>query len=150
MSDSHRPDSARAALDQAREHERNAANRLKVPWWHDPLIGLLLAMIVVHHAMPTPFNLFLVTFGVLGVFLLLRHYTSQDVWVDGWRKGRTYPVSVAFVVIYLVIYFGGMALYHLADQVWAVPASALAVFLLTVVFGRVWLAVWRREVSGSP
>lgn len=149
MHDQQQSDSARATLDGARERERAAARRVQPPWWHDPVIGLLLAVVVSHHAFPVSFGLFMVGGGLLGILLVLRHYKNQDAWVDGWREGRTYPYSIAFVVAYLIIYFGSMALYHQADMVWAVPAAAFAVFLLTIVFGRVWMAVWRREISES-
>lgn len=148
MNEPQRSDSPRAALDQAQERERAATRRLQVPWWHDPLVGLLLAGVVVTHAVPVTFGLFMVTLGLLGIALVLRHYMSQDVWVDAWRQGQTRPYSVAFVVVYVTIYLGSMALYHLAEMAWVVPASAVAVFALTILFGRLWMAVWRREISG--
>ncbi|MCC5856039.1 MAG: hypothetical protein JJU10_10260 [Idiomarina sp.] len=140
---------AKDALQGVADAKRHVAKSFTPPWWHDPVLGLLLAMLVVHHAAPMPFYILIVAIGVIGIALITRHYTSQEIWVDGWRTGKTLPYTIAFAVIYLIIYGGNAALYHLFGVTWIVPVAAILMFVLTIVFGKVWMHVWRKEMNSD-
>ncbi|MCL5255988.1 MAG: hypothetical protein M1363_07700, partial [Gammaproteobacteria bacterium] len=95
-------EAAVAALNLVKEKKKSIVKHLHVPWWQDPVIGLLMAILVIHHAAPMPFDIIIVAVGCIGMVLVLRHYTNQALWVSGWRKGKTRKLSYAFFIIYLV------------------------------------------------
>ncbi|MCC5880825.1 MAG: hypothetical protein JJU03_13130 [Idiomarina sp.] len=138
--------SAQAALSMVNQQKQNIVERLHIPWWQGPLTGLCMAILVVSHAVPTPYNLLLVGIACVGIFAMLRSYTSQPVWVSGWRKGKTRSLSVTFFIVYLLHYFGSMWLFSRGHS-WIIPVTAFSIFIVAIIYGRVWVAVWRKDME---
>ena len=141
-------EAAQAALSMVNQQKKAIAKHLHVPWWQGPLIGLCMALFVVSHAAPTPFNLLVVAVGCFGVFFMLRQYTNQQVWVSGWRKGKTRSLSVVFFTVYLIHYFVSMWLFSRGHN-WIIPASATSIFIIAILYGHIWMAVWRKEMEAD-
>lgn len=139
---------ARRSLDSIRGSGKRIVDQLHVPWWHDPLLGLCLALLVMHHGFPTPLDILSVVLGCLGVFFVLHNYTHQKVWVSGWRKGKTEVVSYIFFVVYLIV-FAASYYFNWKGYTWVVPLSGAFIFVALMIFGRVWMAVWRKEMEES-
>lgn len=141
------PETARRALAAVRERKAASSKRLNAPWWYDPVLGGAVAVLMLQAAVPLPWNVFPAALGCIVIALTLRHYTSQDVWVNGWRRGKTLPVNFAYMAGFLALYgfaFGGK---HLLGLGWAPYASAAGAFIGMFIFNRVWMAVWRREME---
>jgi hypothetical protein len=147
MTDDMTPDDARRALAEVSARERGSAARLTWPWWYDPALGGLIAAIMIHTVLPMPFNVLLVAAACAGIALLIGHYQSQDVWVSGWRNGRTRAVSLGCFAGFLGLYGLSIGAWHLFGILWIPVAAAVAGFIGVIVFNHVWLAVWRREMA---
>lgn len=141
-------EAAVAALNLVKEKKKSIVKHLHVPWWQDPVIGLLMAILVIHHAAPMPFDIIIVAVGCIGMVLVLRHYTNQDIWVSGWRRGKTRKLSYAFFIIYLVHLFGSMWLNSQGEH-WVIPVSAVSIFVITQIYGRLWMSTWRKEMEAE-
>lgn len=140
-------DKASFELADVKRKKQEIVSKFRVHIWHDPILGVLLAVIVIHHAFPMPWNVLVAAAGVLGITLFVQHYTNQDIWVDGWRKGRTLWVTISFLTAYLIIYAASIMLYQLGQHFWILPTASLLVFILTILFGRLWMTVWRNEMN---
>ncbi|RUO21499.1 hypothetical protein [Aliidiomarina haloalkalitolerans] len=141
-------EAAVAALNLVKEKKKSIVKHLHLPWWQDPVIGLLMAMLVIHHAAPMPYDIIIVAVGCIGMVLVLRHYTNQALWVSGWRRGKTRKLSYAFFVIYLIHLFGSMWLNSQGHQ-WIIPVSAVSIFVIAQIYGRVWMSTWRKEMEAE-
>lgn len=139
---------ARKSLESIKGSNKRIVDKLVAPWWHDPLLGLCLALLVMHHGFPTPLDILSVVLGCLGVFFVLHSYTHQKVWVSGWRKGKTEVVSYIFFVVYLIV-FAASYYFNCKGYTWVVPLSGAFIFVALMIFGRVWMAVWRKEMEES-
>lgn len=143
-----RQEQALAALNLVNEQKKVVVKRLQVPWWQSPLIGFFMAVLVVNHAAPRPFDILLVVFSCVGLALMLRFYMNQALWVSGWRKGKTRPLSFAFFGVYLLHYFGSMWLIKGGHQ-WVVPVAAISMFCTVQIYGWLWMKIWRKEMEAN-
>ncbi|WP_213999592.1 hypothetical protein [Arsukibacterium sp.] len=139
---------AQSALSMINQQKQNIVKRLHIPWWQGPLTGLYMAVLVVSHAAPMPYNSLLVGFACVGIFFMLRSYTSQPVWVSGWRNGKTRALSVTFIVVYLLHYFGSMWLFS-RGVTWVIPVIAISIFVIAVIYSQIWLVVWRKDMEAD-
>ena len=67
---------------------------------------------------------------------------------SGWRRGKTRKLSYAFFVIYLIHLFGSMWLNSQGHQ-WIIPVSAVSIFVIAQIYGRVWMSTWRKEMEAE-
>jgi|GEM_PF-6355543 len=141
-------EAAVAALNLVKEQKKSIVKHLHVPWWQAPVIGLVMAFLVNYHAAPRPYDLIVVAISCICIILVLRHYTHQDVWVSGWRKGKTRKLSYAFFIVYLIHLFGSMWLNNQGEH-WVIPVSAVSIFVIAQIYGHLWMSTWRKEMEAE-
>jgi glucan phosphoethanolaminetransferase (alkaline phosphatase superfamily) len=140
------PEDARRALSEISAREQGSAARLDWPLWRELVLSGCASGLLLTVALPTPFALLLTVFLVFGIIMMLRSYTTQPVWVSGYRKGRTLPLTIGFLAIYVLVVVGNWVGHDQTGSVWLPVASAITAFIILTVFNRVWMAVWRAEV----
>lgn len=146
MSEDLTPEEARQALADIGQRQRASAEQLEWPLWFELALGGCVSLLIGSHAAPRPFDLILIVLACAGIFGLVRHYTTRNVWVSGYRKGRTLPLTIGFVVALVGLYFGSFAGYQLTGLWWIPVAAAVVIFPVFIAFNRVWLAIWRAEM----
>jgi hypothetical protein len=127
------PEEARASLEDVHRVEAELADRLITPWWYYPGMGLCEALLVSSMAFPDALRAPALVIGVAGFGLLIRKYQR----LTGLGMSNQYFVlargwSVALVVV-IIAAFGVVLLF---DQPVITAATAVAVFVATVVLGR--------------
>src|SRR5450759_2959899 len=124
---------ARASLEDVRRMEADLADRLVTPWWYYPGLGLVEALIVSSLAFPQSLSAPALVIGLAGLGLLVRNYqrlTGLGMSNQYFALARGW--SVALVVVILV----ALVIVLLVDQPLVTAATAVVVFVATVVLGR--------------
>jgi hypothetical protein len=127
------PDEARASLEDVRHMEAELADRMVTPWWYSTGLGLFEALMVSSMAFSDALRALVLVVGLAGLGLLVRSYQR----LTGLGMSKQYFAlargwSVALVMVILV----GFGVVLLIDQPLATAASAVVVFVATVVLGR--------------
>ena len=141
------PEEARASLEDVRRMEADLADRLVTPWWYYPGLGLVEALIVSSMAFPDWWARAAQAIGLAGFVLLIRSYqrltglgmsNQYFALARGWSVALLVVVTVAIVVGLLV------------DQPVVTAATAVVVFVATVVLGpRADTAIRKRLRDGT-
>jgi len=127
------PEEARASLEDVRRMEADLADRMVTPWWYSTGLGLVEALMVSSMAFPDSVRALALVIGLAGLGLLVRSYqrlTGLGMSNQYFALARGW--SVALVVVILVAF--GVVL--LVDQPLVTAATAVVVFVATVVLGR--------------
>lgn len=128
------PEQARASLDDVRRMEADLADRMLTPWWLYPGWGLAEALIVTSLTFPTSLRTPALVVGVAGFGLLISAYkrlTGLGMSSQYFTLARKW--SIALMVVILTA-FAVMLLVN--DEPMVTAATALVVFVATVVLGR--------------
>ncbi len=140
------PEDARRALSEISAREQGSAARLEWPLWRELVLTGLVSGMVLAPLAARPFDILLIIACCGGILAMVRDYTRQPVWVSGYRKGRTQPMTFVFAGFVIALYLGSFAGYQ-ATGLWWIPVAASALmFLGFTVFNRIWMAVWRAEI----
>lgn len=142
-------DEARAALASVRATNDRIARDLGVctPWRHI-IVGLLMALLVGAITFSLAAQLVANVFVILvAVWLIRRDRQRTGVFVNGYRRGRTLPVTLAMIVV-----LAGMAVAAFSlreNHAGWLPKLGLAAlaFVVATCAGFVWQWVWRRELG---
>lgn len=127
------PEEARASLDEVRRTEADLADRMVTPWWYYPGLGLVEALMVTSLAFPTSLSALSLVIGLAGLGLLVRSYQR----LTGLGMSNQYfALAKGWSVALLVAILAAMVIMLLVDQPVVIAATALAVFVVTVVIGR--------------
>jgi len=123
----------RASLEDVHRMEVDLADRLVTPWWYYTGLGLVEALIVSSLAFPDALRAPALVIGLAGLGLLVRSYqrlTGLGMSNQYFALARGW--SVALVVVILV----AILVVLLVDQPLVIAATAVVVFVATVVLGR--------------
>jgi len=124
---------ARASLEDVHRVEAELADRLVTPWWYYTGLGLVEALMVSSMAFPDSLRAPALVIGLAGLGLLVRNYqrlTGLGMSNQYFALARGW--SVALVVVILV----ALVIVLLVDQPLVTAATAVVVFVATVVLGR--------------
>ena len=127
------PDEARASLDDVRRMEADLADRLITPWWYYPGLGLVEALLVSSVALPKSLSAPAMVVGLVGLGLLVSAYRR----LTGLGMSNQYfALARGWSVALLVVILGAFMIALLFDQPLVIAATAVVVFLATIVLGR--------------
>jgi hypothetical protein len=127
------PDDVRASLDAVNRVQADLADRLVSPWWYNPGLGLVEAVLVTSMASSTPLRPLPTVFGLAGLGLLVSAYkrrTGLGMSTQYFALTRAWSIALIMVII------AAMLLVFLADRPVVTAAAAMGVFVATVVLGR--------------
>lgn len=138
-------DEARAALLALSLGNADFAAAMACPAWRHAAFGALMATLVLAVTVPAPWYLPVYAIAFAGLVWLLRHDRARfGVFVNGYRRGRTLPVTLALLAAELGIVFLAMPTRHLPFPSPRGLACVAAAFVLataaSVLFQRVWIA----------
>ena len=127
------PEEARASLEDVRRMEADLANRMVTPWWYYPGLGLVEALMVSSLAFPKSLSAPALVIGLAGLGLLVRKYQS----LTGLGMSNQYfALARGWMTALLVVVIVAIAIMLLVDRPVVIAATAVVVFVATVVLGR--------------
>lgn len=143
-------DVAREALSALDADGARLAERVITPWWYHPILGLIVALMVIGVAHPGALGFGLVALGVAGIAVLVRAYTLRTgVWISQVAGPATRQLQRVLIAVYTVLMGAALALRVTEPSPWWALLPALAGLLATWVMGRHYDRELRRELAAS-
>ena len=113
--------------------EADLADRMITPWWYYPGLGLVEALMVSSIAFGTSRSSPALVIGLAGLGLLVRRYQS----LTGLGMSNQYfALARGWSIALVAVIFTAVVTMLLVDQPVVVGATAVVVFVATVVLGR--------------
>lgn len=115
-----------------------AADRLVTPWWYHPILGLLVAGLLVAYGIGSRWvvGAALVVFFA-GVAALVTAYRNRTgVWVSGFNAGGASRWAYALAALILACFAAALVARYVHHTAWAAWAAAVVALVGTVLIGR--------------
>lgn len=145
------PFEAKAALDSMTEAQRALARSgPKYPLWRHAAFAAVMAALVLGQGFGQPWQLLLLVFPMAAVaWLVADDRKRYGVFVNGYRKGRTLPVTLTLVALMLAA-MGG-EIYARFNDLALVVKFGIAGFAFAVALAMSlwWTRVYDRELLGG-
>ena len=133
-------DEASAALDAVASAKRSVGAATAVPLWRHAAFGLLMALAILAAAIGSGLRMVPLMFSTaLLIFLLQWDRKQMGMFVNGYRYGRTLPLTMALLLILIGIAFAAIRL-ETSGQ----PMLALLTVPVAFVVGLVASLWWER------
>ncbi|WP_336706671.1 hypothetical protein [Oerskovia sp. USHLN155] len=141
---------AREALASLRADDATLAERLVTPRWYYPLLGAIVAVIIVSQALPSPASLILLPVAILALpALVVVHRRRHGLWFSlpaGPRSRRVYRI----MMMILVPCFVAMVVVKVTPVPYGWVLLPAAVGLVTpLVLGPRYDELFRQELAGT-
>jgi hypothetical protein len=132
---------AREALDAVQGAREQLAQAVDCPPWRHAAFGAVMAAMIAANAVPRPFfaPLFVVSMAAT-VWLALGDRRRSGTFVNGWRPGRTLPLSGGLFVVLLSLIF--MARRGRSEVL--LTSQGLLAIALAFVIGTAASVLWQR------
>ena len=140
------PEQSLAALHTART--RLALAQAHWPWSRHAAFAALIAALAAVQGAPLPFNVLgdaLICCGAAVIMSTDRK--RRGVFVNGWRAGRTLPLTLAVVALTVALGLLGLWLSRERGFAWAPLAIGAVLFPVGLLFSKAWEAIYRRELE---
>jgi hypothetical protein len=126
------------------------AARATTPWWYPPLYGLGCGGMVASISLPLP----LIAPGVVACSLVI--VAGYVVWsrssglsVNGYRRGRTLPITIAVVAAFVLLGLAAMLLRFQAGIGWAPLACGAVLAVVAGLGSAAWDRAWRADILSA-
>jgi len=145
------PHEAQSALASVHSAEARLANKVgHCPPWRHAAFGALFALLIGSIAISSTVQFAAMPVIIAGVVLLIRWDRKRyGVFINGYRRGRTLPVTLGFVGIMIVLVVAAM---HMRVNGFTdaskIGLAALA-FAIAIGFSLAWGRTFMRELAGS-
>ena len=143
MSQDPNPAEALASIRQARD----TVAPTTYPFGYDLFYGAVCGLLVAGQGLPQPWSLLVLVLSLAGLGLMVRMWRDRmGYWINGYspRRARWVAIGLAGVLIALM----GVSLYgKYVGPDWLFLVSGGVAFVASIIGGRVWMAVWRRELA---
>ena len=138
------PHEALASIQAARE---GLAQPTAYPIGYDLLYGAVCALLVAGQGMPRPWSFIALPIVMAGLILMIVGWRKKfGWWVSGYSPKRAR--WIAFALAAVLIGLMGLSIWgKAAGIVWMPLATGAAGFVAAIVGGRIWMAIWRRELA---
>lgn len=136
-------DEASDALDAVANAKRSLAAASAAPLWRHAAFGLVMALLLLSVAAGSPFWVPPWALSMAGIALLVWWDRRQTgMFVNGYRRGRTLPLTIALLVVLvaLTVAAGRLNLYGHRDlALLTVPAGFVAALVASLWWERIFL-----------
>lgn len=125
-----------------------AADRLVTPWWYHPILGLLVAGLMLAYGIGSRWVVLatLVIFfaGLTALVTAYRHQTG--VWVSGFNAGGASRWAYALGALILACFAAALVARYVHHTAWSAWAAAVVAAVGTVLIGRRFDAALRERI----
>ncbi len=142
-------ESARIALDAVSRTRAELARGFgKCPPWRHAIFGLVFAVLIGSIAVSSAMQIAGSGLVIIAVLAIKRSDEKRmGVFINGYRKGRTLPVTLGFVGVMIVLVVAAMHMRNHGFSDFSKAGLAAIAFAVAVAFSMVWQAVFRRELN---
>ena len=140
-------DQAREALGAMDDATRRFGESFDCPPWRHAVFGAVMAALVLSVALPMPLEagLYAVTMFSL-VFIVRSDRRRNGAFVNGWRRGRTLPLTVLVMLFMLAMIILSESGRHDPFPSWRVIAATTLAFAGGVAMSIAWKRIYRAEL----
>ena len=140
-------DEASEALDAVASAKRSLATASAAPLWRHVAFGLVLGLLMLSIAAGDPFWMLPWALSVIGAALLFWWDRRQTgLFVNGYRQGRTLPLTLALLVVTVALAFAAIRLNSHGEQQLALLTVPVA-FVVALVVSLWWERIFQREMD---
>jgi hypothetical protein len=142
------PAEARAALDKVGATRAQIAAMGLCPPWRHAAFGLVMGLLILGVGFPLAMQVacMVLAMGLL-VVIVVYDRRRYGMFINGYRKGATRPVTAALLAAMMALMFVQIGLREQGAEPW-VPFAVAGVAFLVAVAGSVWWnRVFRRELG---
>lgn len=145
------PDEAQAALAGVSSAEaRLAAKVATCPPWRHAAFGVVLAILIGSISISSTAQIIGSVLVLVLVGLLVLHDLKRyGVFVNGYRRGATMPVTLAYLGGMIVLVAAAMYMRLNDFSLWSKLGLAALTFVLATAISVKWNNVYRKELGGS-
>ncbi|MBD3730533.1 MAG: hypothetical protein IE933_12590 [Sphingomonadales bacterium] len=131
-------------------HARLAARSTVCPPWRHAAFGAIFALLVGSIAISSQVQFMAMPVIVAGIIGLLRYDRKRyGMFINGYRRGKTLPVTLAYVGAMMVMVVAAMHM-RTHDFTDASKAGLAAIaFAMAIAFSLVWHRVYLAELTGT-
>ena len=140
-------DDPKDALASIREAREGVTGTLAYPVGWDIAYGAICGGLVASQGLPVPWSMLVLVFALAGLAICVQWWRNRvGWWVSGYSPKRAR--WVAFALAAVLVGLMGLSIWgKYAGIVWMPLATGAAGFVLAIVGGRLWMHVWKRELS---
>jgi hypothetical protein len=142
------PAEARAALDKVGATRAQIAAIGLCPPWRHAAFGAVMSLLILGLGFPlaTQVACLCLAMGLM-VLIVVHDRRRHGMFINGYRRGATLPVSGALLIAMLALIFVQIRLREQGVELW-VPIAVAGVAFVVAVAGSVWWSrVFRREMG---
>lgn len=144
-------EAAREALAKVHASEAQLADKLaQCPPWRHAAFGMLLGILVASIAISATAQIVgtVIVLGLVGLLLWhdLRRY---GVFVNGYRRGATLPVALAYVGTLVVLIAAAMYMRENDFSIWSKFGLGTIAFAMATLTSVQWNRAYRKELRGG-
>ncbi|MBO9502688.1 hypothetical protein [Brevundimonas sp. A19_0] len=135
------------ALASIREAREGVTGTLTYPVGWDFAYGAICGLMVASQGLPTPWAMLALVIALAGLAISVQWWRNRvGWWVSGYSPKRARWVAIGLAVILIALM--GLSIWgkH-AGMVWMPLATGAAGFVSAIIGGRLWMHVWKRELS---
>ncbi|WP_122465464.1 hypothetical protein [Brevundimonas lutea] len=144
MSQDPNPAEALASIRQARDTLLPPAT---YPISYDLIYGVICGLLVACQGLPQPWSLLVLVISLAGLALMVRMWRDRmGYWINGYSPRRARWVAIGMVVVFIAL-MGGSLYGRYVGPDWLFLVTGALGFVTAIIGGRVWMAVWRRELA---
>ena len=143
MSQDPTPAEALASIRQARDTVAPAT----YPFGYDLLYGAVCGLLVAGQGLPTPWAFVALAIALTGLALMVRLWRDKmGYWINGYSPRRARWIAIGLAVVFIAL-IGGTLYGKYVGPDWLFLVTGALGFVAAIIGGRVWMAVWRRELA---
>ena len=142
-------DEANQALEAVSSAKRSIAAASAAPLWRHVAFGVVMALLMLSIAAGQPFWMLPWALSMFGVVLLLWWDRRQTgLFVNGYRQGRTLPLTLALLVVTVALAFAAVRLNTHGERQLAL-LTVPAAFVVALVASLWWERIFLREMGAG-
>ena len=135
------------ALRAVRLTREQLASRARWSFPRHASVGVLLGTMIASFALPTGWPIAVVAACLVATLLIVRRDRQRDgFFVNGYRPGRTLPVTIALLMISFGALYAAIFLKTDKGLIWAPIAVGLVLAVLATAASILWERVYRQEL----
>ena len=135
------------ALARIRDAREGVTGTLTYPVGWDLAYGAICGLMVASQGLPTPWAMLALVIALAGLAICVQWWRNRvGWWVSGYSPKRARWVAIGLAVVLIALM--GLSIWGKAASIsWMPLATGAAGFVLAIVGGRLWMHVWKRELS---
>ena len=145
------PHEAQAAIAGVRSAEASLADKVAhCPPWRHAAFGGIFAVLIGSIAISDTAQIVGTVIVLVSIVVLMRSDRKRyGVFINGYRRGATLPLTLLYVGVMAVMVAAAMYLRVNDFSIWSKAALTVIAFAMATLFSVKWSGVFRKELGGA-